>query len=129
MRPFPFVFVLISLTLIGCGVEPSSHEASVVSARGLPLKGGEQCRIDIVPAQKLGVNCQIDIVCEGTRLFGGKRWGGYAPCEKDAEGFTVSAQDPGITSKNGDPALALDFASGHIEIWDRSWRAELETAR
>jgi hypothetical protein len=126
MRP-PFVCLAASLVLLtiaatGCGrPERSIHTAKVTEARHPTLFGGERCQVQVSEAYKFGLNCRINVMCDGHQLYGGKRLGGYAVCALGDSGTARSSLEDQLSTKDGDPAIALDVDKGTVRVWDEGW--------
>ena len=133
-RHRPAVLVVCSLVFgllgSGCGrPAPSGHDAEVVEARHPKLTGGEHCEVHIRDAYKFGLNCRINVMCGGVQLYGGKRLGGYALCELDADDHAARSLEENISREDGDPAIDLDVAAGTVRVWDKRWSVSARLVR
>lgn len=106
----------------GCsGPAATQHVAEVTEAKHPKLDGGERCAVHVRTAYKFGLNCRISVVCAGHQLYGGHRLGGYASCETDDANRTTFSLEDNPSSKDGDPAIALDVTKGTVRVWDGRW--------
>jgi hypothetical protein len=127
VRSLAALFTTFTLGACAAHAAPLEHDVVVSSAGpASPLKVGTACVLRMQPAWRRGVNCQVLLRCGEVDLFGGKRVGGYARCETDANVFLSADDDEPLT--DGDPALHVDVATGRL-AWRGSHDGESASLR
>ncbi|MFO0626723.1 MAG: hypothetical protein U0325_14000 [Polyangiales bacterium] len=102
--------------------------ATVVESSNLPsARTGQRCSVRVAPVSLPDFNCHVDVMCDGSVLYGVHPMG-YAHC--DVEGASpLRATDPYVTGQDGDPAVHVDLRAGRVVVEDtregRSTRAVL----
>lgn len=117
------LFALVPLAACAARAEPLERDVVVTEVGpASPLQVGTACVLRMQPAWRQGVNCQLLLRCGDVNLFGGKRIGGYARCETEANVFVSADDDEPLT--DGDPALHVDVTRGRL-----AWRGPREDER
>lgn len=103
-------------------VEPPIHlECTITELEGtVPIAVGDRCGFAIERHVRPdgSYQCNAQIVCGGTLLFGGAGSGFFACTIGGPPRRDVVGTDPDPSGADGDAALAIDTARGSIEIWD-----------
>jgi hypothetical protein len=63
-------------------------------------------------------NAQLEVICNGTTLYGGDG-GGYLVCDWTDDDVAMSCHDDDFTSEGGDPKIRLNRGQGLILVEDQ----------
>lgn len=91
--------------------------ATVTESSNLPsARVGQRCTVRVAPVSMLDFNCHVDVICDGSVLYGVHPMG-YAHC--DVEGAApITARDPYPTGEDGDPAVYVDMRASRVVVED-----------
>jgi hypothetical protein len=95
----------------------TSRLSRVVSSQGYEnIAVGSSCTVTVVPVSFSDFSCHVEVVCNGTTVYGALPTG-YAQCDVSGPDL-LRASDPETTGQDGDPAVHIDLRRGVAMVSD-----------
>jgi hypothetical protein len=95
----------------------TSRLSRVVSSQGYENIGaGTSCTVTVVPVSLSDFSCHVEVVCNGTTVYGTLPTG-YAQCDVSGPEL-LRASDPETTAQDGDPSIHIDLRRGVAMVSD-----------